>query len=113
MGMDHALGLIVQKLKDKGVWANTLMVVSSDNGGPTYYIPKIGYGGASNKPLKGGKMSDWEGGLRVNAFVSGGAIPLAKRGTVLTDYIHIADWYATFCAIAGVSPVDGIDHSRM
>ncbi len=39
------------------------MVVSSDNGGPTYYIPNIGYGGASNQPLKGGKMSDWEGGV--------------------------------------------------
>merc|ERR1712039_935919 len=51
-------------------------------------------------------MSDWEGGLRVNAFVSGGAIPVAKRGTVLTDYIHVADWYATFCAIAGISAMD-------
>mmetsp|Transcript_84125 Transcript_84125/g.132832 ORF Transcript_84125/g.132832 Transcript_84125/m.132832 type:complete len:538 (-) Transcript_84125:46-1659(-) len=104
--MDDALGKIVQKLKSKGMWENTLMVVSSDNGGPTYYVPKIGFGGASNAPLKGGKMSDWEGGVRVNAFVSGGAVPYAKRGTVLSDYIHIADWYATFCAIAGISPVD-------
>merc|ERR1712217_398972 len=123
--MDHALGQIVQKLQDRGMWENTFMVVSSDNGGPTYYIPKIGYGGASNTPLKGGKMSDWEGGLRVNAFVTGGTIPRAKRGTVLTDYIHVADWYSTFCAIAGISAVDeraakaglpavdGIDHSEL
>lgn len=123
--MDDSLGKIVKKLQDKGMWDNTLMVVSSDNGGPTYYIPRIGYGGASNLPLRGGKMSDWEGGVRVNAFVSGGAVPPAKRGTVLTDYIHVADWYSTFCAIAGISsfddqaakvglpPVDGIDHSAL
>jgi arylsulfatase B len=61
----------------------------------------------------------------VNAFVTGGAVPSAKRGTVLADYIHVADWYTTFCSIAGIShvderaakaglpPVDGIDHSAL
>jgi len=123
--MDHALEQIVGKLKSRGMWDNTLLVVSSDNGGPTYYMPKIGFGGASNRPLKGGKLSDWEGGVRVNAFVSGGAVPKSKRGTVLTDFIHVSDWYVTFCAIAGISPaddraakaslppVDGIDHSNL
>ena len=43
-------------------------------------------------PLRGGKTSDWEGGIRVNAFASGGLIPLKTRGTMLDDYIHIADW---------------------
>merc|ERR1711972_348289 len=107
------------------MWDNTLMLVHSDNGGPVYNLPTIGVGGANNQPLKGGKMSDWEGGVRVNAFVSGGAIPQAKRGSVLTDYIHVSDWYATFCAVAGISPVDaraakaglppvdGIDHSQL
>jgi arylsulfatase A-like enzyme len=51
-------------------------------------------------------MADWEGGVRANAFVSGGYLPAQMRGTTLDAYIHIADWYATFCAIAGVSPVD-------
>lgn len=132
--MDDALGQIVAKLKKKGMWEETLMVVSSDNGGPTYWLgPRAGgapdapagYGGANNRPLKGGKMSDWEGGVRVNAFISGGAVPPARRGTVLEEYIHISDWYATFCAIAGLDPtdtraakaklppVDGIDQSRL
>lgn len=123
--MDDVLGKIVAKLKAKGMWESTLMVVSSDNGGPTYNLPVLGPGGASNRPLKGGKMSDWEGGIRVNAFASGGAIPRAKRGSKLTDYVHMSDWYATFCAIAGVDvtdrraaeaglpPVDGVDHSGL
>merc|ERR1712196_765670 len=106
------------------MWENTLMVVSSDNGGPIYYLRGM-YGGATNWPLKGGKLSDWEGGVRVNAFVTGGAVPTTKRGTKLDDYIHIADWYTTFCAIAGIDhtdtraakanlpPVDGVDHSQL
>ena len=28
------------------------------------------------------------------------------RGQKTTGYIHLADWYATFCAIAGVDPTD-------
>jgi len=123
--MDDIMGRIKKKLMDKGMWENTLMVVSSDNGGPTYWLPGIGYGAASNVPLKGSKMSDWEGGIRVNAFVSGGAIPAAKRGSKLEDYMHIADWYTTLCAIAGVDPTDtraaqaglppveGFDHSAL
>jgi arylsulfatase I/J len=34
--MDEAIGMFVDKLKAKGMWDNTLMVVSSDNGGPIY-----------------------------------------------------------------------------
>jgi len=123
--MDNVMGQIVAKLKAKGMWENTLLVASSDNGGPTYNLPVLGPGAASNTPLKGGKMSDWEGGVRVNAFVSGGAVPAAKRGTKLQDYLHMADWYATFCALAGVDvadaraakaglpPVDGMDQSEL
>lgn len=123
--MDDALGKIVAKLKTRAMWDNTLMVVSSDNGGPIYYIPKIGYGGASNLPLRGGKLSDWEGGIRVNALVTGGRVPLEKRGSKLPDYIHVSDWYTTFCHIAGVDsfdhraaehglpPVDGVDQSQL
>jgi len=104
--MDAVVGKIVKKLEDKGMWDRTLMVVSSDNGGPTYHFPWSGPAGARNAPLKGGKFSDWEGGVRVNAFAAGGAIPAARRGTKLEDFIHMADWYATFSRLAGVDPAD-------
>ena len=42
----------------------------------------------------------------MNAFVSGGYLPEKMRGQKMTGYIHLADWYATFCAIAGVDPKD-------
>ena len=51
-------------------------------------------------------MTDWQGGIRVNAFVSGGFLPAIMHGQKTNGYIHLADWYGTFCSIAGVDPTD-------
>jgi len=99
--MDDAIGEVVHALKHKHMWENTLVLFTADNGGAIYEP-----GGGNNYPLKGGKYSDWEGGVRSNAFVSGGFIPEAKRGSTFSGVISIADWYGTFCEIAGVSAVD-------
>ena len=99
--LDDVVGQVVAALKSRGLWDNLLFVTSTDNGGPVY--PG---GGANNYPLKGGKMSDWQGGIRGNAFVSGGFLPEAVRGTKTEGYIHLADWYGTFCGLAGVDPTD-------
>ena len=99
--LDDVVGDLVAALKQKGMWDNLLYVTSSDNGGPIY--PG---GGANNYPLKGGKLSDWQGGIRVNSFVSGGYLPEKMRGQKTDGYVHLADWYGTFCAIAGVDPTD-------
>ena len=52
--------------------------------------------------------------MRVASFVSGGAVPAARRGLKLggaSAYVHISDWYATFCGLAGVDADDdgGVD----
>ncbi|XP_065199150.1 arylsulfatase B-like [Sycon ciliatum] len=99
--LDDVMGNITEALVERGLWNNTLLLVSSDNGGPEY--PG---GGANNYPLRGGKLTSWQGGVRVNAFVSGGFIPSAMRGKKLEEYIALADWYATFCSLAGVDPAD-------
>ena len=86
--MDDAVKTVVNAFKKKGLWDNTLVVFTSDNGGPTY-AP----GSANNWPLKGGKYSDWEGGVKTVAFMSGGAVPEANRGTTFDGIVSIADWY--------------------
>ena len=99
--LDDIVGELVKALKAKGLWDNLLFIASSDNGGP------VNTGkGANNYPLKGGKHTDWQGGVRVNAFASGGFLPQTMRGQKTEGYIHIADWYATLCGLAGVDPTD-------
>jgi len=95
--IDASVGRLVDLLTSKGAWGNSLLVLSSDNGGPL--------GSANNWPLRGGKSSNFQGGVRVNAFASGGALPVAVRGSRLDELVTIWDWYATFAAIAGVDDV--------
>uniref|UniRef100_A0A7S3YS59 Sulfatase N-terminal domain-containing protein n=2 Tax=Lotharella globosa TaxID=91324 RepID=A0A7S3YS59_9EUKA len=101
--LDDAIGNVTKSLKDKGMWEDTVMVLCSDNGGPIY---DGGIGGANNYPLRGGKVSNFEGGIRVNAFVSGGYLPSHVRGTKYEGLVAGWDWYATFAELGGVDPVD-------
>ena len=75
---------------------------NADNGGPIYKG-----GGGNNYPLRGGKITDWEGGVRVAAMVSGGVVPVARRNSTYDGVTHVADWLATFTDAAGLpAPVD-------
>ncbi|KAG5189699.1 alkaline-phosphatase-like protein [Tribonema minus] len=99
--IDTRIGTIIQNLKSKKMWGSALIVVMSDNGGPISSA-----GGASNYPLRSGKYSNFEGGTRANAFVSGGYLPKGRRGAVATGLVAVEDWYGTFCALAGQDPSD-------
>ena len=59
--------------------------------------------GGNNYPLRGGKFSNFEGGVRVNALVTGGYLPEHRRGKVETGLISVADWYATYASMGGVA----------
>ncbi len=50
---------------------------------------------STNAPFRGGKATMWEGGFRVMAFVSGGALPAARRGTTWSGVAHSSDWLPT------------------
>lgn len=100
--MDEVVGNITAAMKAKQMWDNTLVVMSSDNGGPV----DLQENAANNWPMRGGKYSLFEGGIRVSAFMSGGFLPATLRGTVQNGMIHIADWYSTFSHLAGVDPTD-------
>jgi arylsulfatase B len=107
---DDVLGRIVQALKDKNMWDNTLLLFFSDNGGPVYNP-----GSASNYPQRGGKYNDFEGGVRVNAFLAGGKIPSSKRGSINGNLMHAADVYGMFLRIAhfGFGDVSDEDFSQL
>lgn len=126
--MDGAVGDIVDLLQsaERRMWNNTLVVFQTDNGGPSFaggncastlllrWLPDRfcvipGLPTANNYPHKGTKSSNWEGGIRGNAFVSGGFLQTkapARVGSKVNGITHICDWYATFAALAGVDPTD-------
>ena len=101
--LDDVVGDVADALKARGMWESTIFLVWSDNGGPIYMN---GSAGANNYPLRGGKVSNWEGGVRTNAFVAGGLVPAAKRGTTHDDLVACWDWYSSLCGLAGVDPAD-------
>ncbi|OJW24723.1 MAG: arylsulfatase [Planctomycetales bacterium 71-10] len=104
--LDEGVGEIKAALDRKGLAENTLIVFSSDNGGPN--PGKV----TSNGPLRGAKGTLFEGGTRVAAFATWpGHIP---AGSTVNVPLHIVDLYPTFLKLAGAkldqaTPLDGRD----
>ena len=57
--LDDAIGEIHNAIKDEGLEENTMIFFLSDNGGASYT------GATDNGPLKGGKLTQFEGGINV------------------------------------------------
>lgn len=104
--MDRNVGHIVEVLKETGLWDDALVVFHTDNGGEIM----AQYCGGNNWPLRGGKFSNFEGGIRANAFVTGGFLPVHRRGVKEEGFMTTADWYATYAALAGVEETELVDH---
>ncbi len=105
--LDRSVGRIMETLEKEGLADNTIVMFSSDNGGPGY----IGLPGV-NAPYRGWKLTNFEGGLRVPLFVKWPA-RIAPGTTVETPVAHI-DLMPTMAAAAqadmpqGVA-IDGLD----
>ncbi len=105
--LDRSVGRVLDALRANGLEENTLVFFTSDNGGPNYIgLPEI------NQPLRGWKITFFEGGIRVPYFVKWPArIP---AGAAFEEPVHGFDIYATAAAAAGVAPpvdrvIDGVD----
>ena len=98
--LDNSVGRVMKALRDSGQEERTLVVFMSDNGAP----PK---NGSRNTPLRGGKGSTWEGGIR-EPFVMQwkGRIP---AGSVLGEPVISLDLLPTALAAAKVEvPADSL-----
>lgn len=106
--LDDSVGDIVQALHSKNMMEDTIIVFVSDNGGMTSGLYK-NY--ASNYPLRGIKMSPFEGGIRVTGLLW--AANLKNANHYWDGYMHVADWLPTLLSAADIpipKGLDGIDH---
>merc|ERR1711988_1516168 len=104
--LDESIGEMMRMLKTYGLYDNTLVWAYSDNGGMTHWADNFPASASYNWPLRGGKTTLFEGGVRAVSWVSGGVLPAAARGTKRYELLHGVDILPTMCALAGVSAQD-------
>ncbi|WP_316823153.1 sulfatase [Pedobacter gandavensis] len=99
-GMDKSLGDIMDYLKAKQVDKNTIIMFMSDNGGLSLTPPRGGAIHTQNLPLKAGKGSINEGGIREPMLVKWPGV--VKAGTTANQYVIIEDFFPTILEMAGL-----------
>ncbi len=105
--LDRGVGRVLEALRLYGLEDNTLVIFTSDNGGPAYIgLPDV------NKPFRGWKITYFEGGIHVPFFAKWPArIPAGRR---YDAPIHHFDVLPTAAAAAGATlptdrAIDGTD----
>ena len=106
--VDWSVGQILATLRELKMDSNTLVIFTSDNGGPINQ-------GADNTPLRGAKGSTLEGGMRVCTLAWWpGKIPSASNTNAVTSHM---DWLPTFASLAGAAlpdrAIDGVNISPL
>ncbi len=100
--IDDGVGQILATLRETGLADNTIVVFTSDNGP---WLPFKTHGGSAG-PLKAGKGTTWEGGMREPAIFWG---PKFVKPGLVSDLGSTMDLFATFSAMAGIElPKDRI-----
>ncbi|XP_042144452.1 arylsulfatase B-like [Ixodes scapularis] len=107
--LDQSVGRVVAALQEENLLNDTILVFSSDNGAlPWGFQSNRGY----NWPLRGGKSTLYEGGVRGTAFLWSRRLKNTKR--VSNQLMHISDWLPTLYSAAGgnvseLGDIDGVD----
>lgn len=109
--LDTQVGRLLDTLDELGMSENTVVIVTSDNGGLGEAYTGTGQVVSTNEPLRGEKGMVYEGGVRVPFIVRWPGV--APAGVVCREPAAMWDMLPTFCAIAGVAnpdqPIDGVN----
>ena len=105
-GMDKSLADIMRYLKEKKVDQQTILIFMSDNGGLSLAPPRGGKAHTQNLPLKSGKGSVYEGGIRVPMIVKWpGEV---KANATAHQYVSVDDFFPSVLEMAGIKNVKTI-----
>ncbi len=104
--MDDAIGTLMRALDETGLAKNTIVVFTSDNGGVDF-ADVGGIPVTSNAPLRAGKATLYEGGIREPAAVIWPG--KTKAGTKTDAVISSVDYYPTLIEMTGVKPQQAVD----
>lgn len=98
-GMDKSLGDVMDFLKKNNIDKNTIIIFMSDNGGLSNPGTRGGAGPHThNLPLKAGKGSVYEGGIREPMIVKWPGV--TKPGSIAKQYVIIEDFFPTILEMA-------------
>ena len=106
--IDHDVGRILKSLKEQGVYNNTVVIFSSDNGSPerdgTNYFGEmksvLKYDHYPNDPWRGMKADLWEGGHRVPFIVRWPGV--VEPNTISDVPVSQIDFMQTFASYLGI-----------
>ena len=96
--LDENVGRVLDKLDELGLADNTIVVLTSDNGG--FINPWQGERVTDNTPLRSGKGSAYEGGVRVPLMIR--APGVTDAGGVAHEPVISTDFYPTLLGLAGL-----------
>ncbi len=97
--MDDAIGKVIAKLKAQGLYDNTIILFSSDNGGLIGKNPKRKI--TNNAPLRKGKGSIYEGGVKIPTIIR---LPNTNfNGAEIQTPVISMDYYPTLVELAGIA----------
>lgn len=99
-GMDKSLGDLMDYLNDKKIAENTIIIFMSDNGGLSLNPPRQGEANNENAPLRSGKASAYEGGIREPMMVYWPG--KTQKATTNTQYVAIQDFMPSILEMAGI-----------
>jgi arylsulfatase len=105
--LDWGVGQVLQALKDNGIDEKTLVILTSDNGP---WLTQNEHGGKAD-PLRGAKMTLYDGGLRVPCLIRWpGTVEAGRTSADIASSIDLLPTLATLCgAELPEKKIDGID----
>ncbi|MGL5637668.1 MAG: sulfatase-like hydrolase/transferase, partial [Bacteroidales bacterium] len=109
-GMDKSLGDIVRYTEEKGIADNTIILFMSDNGGYSVGVRSNTFGGVNkNAPLRGGKGSLYQGGIREPMIVY--APGITKPNSINNSPVMIEDYFQTILDLAQIKKYDCVQET--